>query len=300
VFTKQAAGQQQQGTAKPTAKQLRATTLQYLISTRWLAGEAKEQHVAVTDAEVKKTFSDQKQQSFPKDADYKNFLKTSGQSESDLLAQVRYSLLSNKISTKVAGKGGTITDEAVADYYGQHKAEYAKPETRDLRVVVTKDSAHAKQAMNALNGGDSWAAVVRKYTIDEQTKATGGKLPAQPKGQLEPALDDAIFSAPKNKLTGPVKSQNGYIVFSVTGSAPASQQTLDQARDTIKQTLTQQNQQRALDRFVKDFTARWREKTECSSAYKTSDCKNGPKPTPTPTAAAPQTAPAPEATPAGG
>jgi foldase protein PrsA len=300
VFTKQAAGQQQQGTAKPTAKQLRDTTLRYLISTRWLNGEAKQQHVAVTDAEVRKSFTEQKQQSFPKDADYRNFLKTSGQSESDLLAQVRYSLLSNKLSTKVAGKGGTISDQAVSDYYGQHKQEFAKPETRDLRVVVTKDSAHAKQALNALKGGDSWAKVVKKYTVDQQTKATGGKLAAQPKGQLEPALDDAIFSAPKNKVSGPVKSQSGYVVFAVTGSTAPSQQTLDQASNTIKQTLTQQNQQRALDRFVKDFTARWREKTECSSAYKTSDCKNGPKPTPTPTAAAPQTAPAPEATPAGG
>ena len=28
---------------------------------------------------------------------------------------------------------------------------------------------------------------------------------------------------------------------------------------------------------MKDFTKRWREKTECSEGYKTTDCKNGPK-----------------------
>ena len=33
---------------------------------------------------------------------------------------------------------------------------------------------------------------------------------------------------------------------------------------------------------MKDFTKRWREKTECSEGYKTTDCKNGPKATPTP------------------
>jgi len=37
---------------------------------------------------------------------------------------------------------------------------------------------------------------------------------------------------------------------------------------------------------VKDFTKRWKEKTECSEGYKTSDCKNGPKATPTPSVAA--------------
>ena len=35
---------------------------------------------------------------------------------------------------------------------------------------------------------------------------------------------------------------------------------------------------------MKDFTKRWKEKTECSEGYKTSDCKNGPKATPTPSA----------------
>ena len=34
-----------------------------------------------TDAEVKKSFDQQKKQSFPKDEDYKKFLQTSGQSE---------------------------------------------------------------------------------------------------------------------------------------------------------------------------------------------------------------------------
>ena len=66
---------------------------------------------------------------------------------------------------------------------------------------------------------------------------------------------------------------------------PASQQSLAEAKDTIKQTLQSQNQQKALDAFVKDFTKRWKDKTECSEGYKTSDCKNGPKATPTPTAA---------------
>ena len=33
---------------------------------------------------------------------------------------------------------------------------------------------------------------------------------------------------------------------------------------------------------MKDFTKRWKEKTECSEGYKTTDCKNGPKATPTP------------------
>jgi foldase protein PrsA len=34
--------------------------------------------------------------------------------------------------------------------------------------------------------------------------------------------------------------------------------------------------------FTDAFTERWREKTRCAEAYRTTDCANGPKPTPTP------------------
>ena len=138
-----------------------------------------------------------------------------------------------------------------------------------------------------LDAGQSWKSVTDRFSIDEQTKAAAGKLPAQAKGSLDKTLDDAIFSASKNQLTGPLKTQFGYFVFEVTGVTPPSKQSLDDAKDTIKQTLQSQNKQKALDRFVKAFNARWRDKTQCSTGYRTSDCKNGPKPTPTPAAATP-------------
>ena len=65
--------------------QLREQVLGLLISFEWIEREAEEQGVKVTDAEVKKSFEEQKKQSFPKDADYQKFLKDSGQTEEDVL-----------------------------------------------------------------------------------------------------------------------------------------------------------------------------------------------------------------------
>ena len=76
----------------------------------------------------------------------------------------------------------------------------------------------------------------------------------------------------------------GDVLFQVTKIVPATQQSLAQATPTIRQTLAAQNQQTALDNFVKDWQKRWRAKTTCQDGYKTSDCSNGPKPTPTPSA----------------
>ena len=76
------------------------------------------------------------------------------------------------------------------------------------------------------------------------------------KGQQEKALDSAVFAAKKGKVEGPVKTQFGYYVFQVTKVKKASQQTLKQAKETIRNLLRSQREQKALDEFVKDFRDR--------------------------------------------
>jgi foldase protein PrsA len=275
--------------------QLRDQVLGLLISFQWIEREAEDQGIKVTDAEVKKSFEEQKKQSFPKTADYEKFLKDSGQTNEDVLQRVRLDTLSQKIRDKVTKGKDKVTDQQIADYYNKNKAQFAQPERRDLSIVLTKTEAKAKEAKAALDSGESFKSVAKKYSIDDASKAQGGKLPAVAKGQQEKAFDEAIFKAKKGKISGPVKTQFGWYVFRVDKVSKASQQTLAQAKTTIKQVLASQNQQKALDEFVKDFRKKWKEKTECREDYVTQDCKNAPKPTPTPTPGAVQ--PAPTATP---
>jgi foldase protein PrsA len=275
---------------------LRDQIIQLLTSFQWIEGEAKDMGIKVSDAEVKKSFNEQKKQSFPKEAAYQKFLKDSGQTEEDLLQRVKLNLLSNKIREKVVKGKDKVSDEQIKDFYDKNKERFAQPERRDLRIVLTKNEAKANQAKAALASGQSWKEVAKKYSIDEASKSQGGKLPAQAKGTLEKSLDDAVFKAPKGKVTGPVKTQFGYYVFEVDKVQKASQQSLEQAKTTIKQTLQSQNQQKALDAFVKDFQKKWKERTECREGYETQVCK-GVKPTPTPTPTGGQAPAQPTATP---
>ncbi len=75
--------------------------MQFLVSAKWIDGEAKERGLSATDAEVKRQFEQTKDQSFPNDKAYQRFLKTSGQTEEDLLFRVRLDVLSNKIRQQV-------------------------------------------------------------------------------------------------------------------------------------------------------------------------------------------------------
>jgi foldase protein PrsA len=276
---------------------LRDQVLQFLISARWIQGEASDQDVKVTDAEVNKQFQQTKKQSFPKEKDYTKFLKDSGMTQDDILFRVKLDTLSNKLREKVTKGKDKVTDAQIAAYYNKNKARFAQPERRDLRIVLTKTKDKADQARAAVASGQSFKDVAKKYSIDQASKSQGGVLLAVAKGQQEKALDTAVFKAKKGQLVGPVKTQFGYYVFKVQKITKASQQSLAQAKQTIKQLLASQNQQKSLDTFVKDFRKKWKAKTNCKKGYQTQDCKNAPKQAST-TATTGGAAPAPTPTPA--
>src|SRR3954452_16888693 len=276
------------GQPKPTAAQfkaqckqeyegLRDQVLQFLISAHWIQGEAADQSVKVSDAEVNKQFQQTKKQSFPKEKDYAKFLKDSGMTQDDILFRVKLDTLSNKLREKVTKGKDNVTDQQIAQYYNKNKARFAQPERRDLRIVLTKTKAKADQAQAAIQGGQSFKDVAKKFSIDQASKSQGGVLLAVAKGQQEKALDQAVFKAKKGQLVGPIKTQFGYYVFKVQKITKASQQSQAQAKETIKQLLASQNQQKSLDTFVKDFRKKWKKQTICKKAYTTQDCKNAPK-----------------------
>jgi foldase protein PrsA len=291
-FTKCVANQAKQpvpkGAKKPTKAQLKTQckqqydalkqqVMQFLVSAEWITQEADKQGVKVSDKEVQKQFQDQKKQSFQKETDYQKFLKNSGMTEADLLFRVKLDVISNDVRNKIIKGKDKVTDAQISSYYNKNKERFAQPERRDLLVVLTRNKAKADAAKKALDGGQKWAAVAKKYSIDEASKAQGGKLPGVAKGQQEKAFDDAIFGAKKGVTTGPVKTQFGYYVFQVTKVTPASQQTLAQTKDTIRNLLKSQNQQKALNDFVKDFRKDYKDKTKCAKAYVIADCSNAPK-----------------------
>jgi foldase protein PrsA len=256
----------------------RDQVMSFLISAEWIEREAAERDISVTDEEVRKSFEETKKQSFPKEKDYKQFLKTSGMTEEDVLYRIRLDELSKRLRESVTKGADKVTPEEITEYYNENKERFAVPETRDVRIVLTETEAEAEEAKAALESGDSWKDVAKEHSIDEASKANGGKLSGVSEGQQEKALDKAIFSAKKGQLGGPVKTQFGWYVFEVEKITPASQQTEKEASETIKQLVASEKQQKALDDFVKEFQEQWKSETTCREGYIVADCSNYEEP----------------------
>jgi foldase protein PrsA len=277
---------QLKGQCQQEYNSLRDQVLEFLIRGNWIEQETDKQKVSVADKDVQKQIDAAVKQAFQNPGDFQKFLLRSGLTQADVFYQQRNQLLQQKLTEKVTKAQGKVSDAQISAYYEKNKSKFATPERRDLRIVLTKTQAKAAQAKRALDSGQSWTSVTKKFSVDQASKAQGGKLTGVAKGQQEKALDDAIFKAQKGKLVGPVKTQFGYYVLEVSKVTAAKQQSLAQSKASIQQILTSDNQRKALDKFGKDYRKRWKAETACRKGFTTADCKNGPKTQPT-TATAP-------------
>ena len=265
-----------QSDCKQLFTSMSSQVLDFLIKSYWYQAEAAKMGIKVTDAEVQKAFTTAKNQQFSTAAGYNTFLEQTGQTNEDVLFRFRV----NQILTKLIAKHPTtVTNAQIAAYYNSHLSQFGTQETRNMKIVLAKNQADANAAKKALQSGQSWAAVVKKYSTDPTTKSTGGVLNGVTKQQQDAALANAAFSAPVNKLMGPVKGQFGYYVFEITKIKASTQQSLATATPLIKQQLTstaQTNAQTAVDNKAKSD---WLSQTTCRAGYAMADCKgyNAPK-----------------------
>jgi foldase protein PrsA len=250
---------------------LSGQVLDFLIKGYWYQAEAAREHITVTQAQVNAAYEKAKKSQFPTAAGFNAFLSQTGQTIPDILFRFRVNQVFTKLLAKAAHK---VTPAEIAAYYRSHLSQFGTPETRDIRIVLTKTSAEALKAKSALTHGQSWNTVAKKYSQDPISKNNGGLLVGVRQGQEDHALDVAAFAASRNKLLGPVHGQFGYYIFEVTKITRPTQETLVQATPVITSTLNQQrqtNSQTTLDNLVKKH---WLSQTTCQAAYVMIDCSN--------------------------
>jgi foldase protein PrsA len=263
---------------KQLFRSLSSQVMDFLVKAYWYQADAAKLNVKVTDAEVQKAFATARKQDpqVTSDAGLKSFLSQTGQTLQDVLFRFRINAIVQKL---VAKHTSSISQAQIAAYYTSHQSQFGTQETRNLRVVLASSQANALAAKKALSSGQSWNKVAKKYSTDPTTKNSGGLLTGITKQQADAALAQAAFSAPVNKLLGPVKGQFGYYVFEVTHITPGTQQSLAQATPLIRQQLTTQQQQTAQTAVDSRAKKDWLSQTTCRSEYAMTDCNGYKAPT---------------------
>ena len=96
-----------------------------------------------------------------------------------------------------------VTDEVINTWYEDHKLQYKK-ETADLFLIAVDSKEAADAAYAKLQSGADFAAVVAEYSVDPQSKASGGSLGNMELSGIPPQLSAVLGALEENVVSEPV------------------------------------------------------------------------------------------------
>ena len=159
----------------------------------------------------------------------------------------------------------TITPQDIESYYNSNAQQFQTPEQVRASHILLKtegkdEAAVRTQAEDVLKQakapGADFAALAKKYSEDDGSKANGGDLDYFPKGRMVPEFEQAAFAMQPGQISDLVKSQFGFHIIKVVDKKAAATQTVDQMRSQIQQTLAAQRVEQQIAARTTDLDAR--------------------------------------------
>ena len=155
--------------------------------------------------------------------------------------KVKYFLL----DTQAARLKVAVTPDEVQRFYDQNVERYRTPEQVRASHILFKTAgkdeatvrAQAEEVLKQVKSGGDFAALARKYSEDEGSKASGGDLDYSPRGRMVPEFETAAFGMKPGETSDLVKSEFGFHIIRVTDHKPALTRPLDEVRPQIQEQL---------------------------------------------------------------
>lgn len=264
-------------------KRLAEAAMQQLINTAWVLGEASEQDVDVSDREVDAEIGQIISQfGCPPEGDPAECEQLQRRLEQfeltlpEVRDQVETGLLGQELERDILQGADPPSDEQVEDYYETFNAQFALPETRNVRLVLNADRAKVLEAKGQLESDSSdeaWQRIAREFSTDT-SKSQGGLREGLSEGLVEEPLNTEIFEAEMGEIVGPVRTPLGFYVFELDKIEPARTQTLGEVEDQLKTQLKQQLDTETKEQFLADYESRWTARTVCAEDFLFERCDN--------------------------
>jgi foldase protein PrsA len=269
--TMPAVGELREGCRQPS-RDRRRQALGFLISSDWLVGEAAARGLAVPAREVQRRFQALKSGWLPGgEAELREFLQATGQTEADVRLAVEAELASSRLSQMVVKGERRITPAQIARYYRENFQRFqVLPEERFFDILEhLKSKAAVGKVKREVASGKSFA----RMTLHESLVRPRSFAAV---GANQRPIERAVFSTRPGVLGGPVKFDNLDTLFEVTRIVPATRQTLAQAEASIKRWLATEQHRRVLAGFVRSWRRRWTARTDCRAGYVVQKCRQYP------------------------
>jgi foldase protein PrsA len=136
-----------------------------------------------------------------------------------------------------------VTEDEIAAYYEEHKTEFTTPGSVDVSHILVTDSAIAEEVLAKAKAGDDFAELVKEYSTDTASVASGGALGLTSTDTLVEEFADAALKLKKGEISDIVQSTYGYHIIKANADPIQKQQmTLEESRAAVTQIIQGNNQ----------------------------------------------------------
>jgi len=255
-YQNQTTGSDQQPTGEQ-ATSLRLSILRELIDNEILMRRAAKLGLLATDEEVERKLSEYKSPYTTEQFEAR--LKEKKITADDFKRDIRRSLTVDKVLNKEVTSKINISDQDIADYYNQHKAEFnlIEPQYHLAQIFVTPgpnpqvhtqdkatNEADARKKIqminNRLDSGDDFGTLAMTYSEDTETSGSGGDLGFTPESSLkntDPFTREAVAKLKPGQYSPIITIQNpinrqliGFRIVKLIAKEPAGQRELADPR----------------------------------------------------------------------
>jgi len=139
----------------------------------------------------------------------------------------------------------TPTEDEIRKAYAEASARYVEPEMRRARHILVKidnpddpkavaaAESRARELVAKARGGADFAQLARENSADTLTAGKGGDLGLLPRGVLETAFDDVLFSMKPGAVSDPVRTSFGIHVIKLDAVQSEKRKELASVRGEI-------------------------------------------------------------------
>ncbi len=239
--------------AEQVMREERANTLNDLIKNLLVKKEALRFQIEVSEADVDRYLQQLAQANqFQTIAELRKAVEESGEygAWSDYRQDIRDQLLIYKTTQSLANFA--VTDAAVREQYRKMtRGEEAKVEVERFLFAAEEQTSQARDAAftraqvtaRRLRSGEDVQVVASEYGLAGKTRRQVSR------GEVAPAVEDAIFAGAQGSVVGPLETGQGYLVLKIVQHMTSDVLSFEQAKDRIRNQLEEE----AFNKAAEDF-----------------------------------------------
>jgi parvulin-like peptidyl-prolyl isomerase len=221
--------------------------------------------MGVSDQEVAQAIERLKAQyGIQSEEDFALSLEQAGMTRSEMEARLRDTLRSNKLFARELRARSELTDRELRRRYEREQERYRRPERARVReiivlipegadaVVAGRLETRAREAHERALKGESFETLVAEYS-ESPSREDGGAIGIVSRGELLPALDQAVFASDAGAVVGPIRTRFGFHLLRIDERIPSEIPAFDEIKEQLRREESDAAFQRDLDAYLENL-----------------------------------------------